>query len=61
MIYPIGVGVDYFIFTRKRLSEISSNFAYVFIVLLINYSQSVNWIEIIVRDIFAFFFFLLPK
>ena len=37
-----GVGVDHFIFTRKRLGGISSNFAYAFIVLLISYCQSVN-------------------
>ena len=51
----VGVGVNHFIFTRKRLGGISSNFAYAFIVLLINYSQSVSWIEILVWDIFAFF------
>ena len=34
----VGVGVDHFIFTRKLLGEISSNFAHAFIVLLINYS-----------------------
>ena len=51
----VGVGVNHFIFTRKRLGGISSNFAYAFIVLLINYSLNVNWIEILVWDIFAFF------
>ena len=33
-----GVGADHFVFTRKRLDGISSNFAYAFIALLINYS-----------------------
>ena len=57
VVVVVGVGVGHFIFTRKRLRGISSNFAYVFIVLLINYSQSVNWIEILVWDIFGFFAF----
>ena len=52
----VGIRVENFIFTRKRLSGIISNFAYVLIVLLINYFQSVNWIEILVTDIFAFLF-----
>ena len=47
----VGVGVDHFIFTRKRLGGSSSNFAYTFIVSLINYSQGVNWIEILVLGI----------
>ena len=51
----VGVGVDHIIFTRKRLDVIYSNFAYAFIALPLNYSQSVNWIKILVWDIFAFF------
>ena len=51
----VGIGADDFIFTRKRLGRISSNFAYSFILLLINYSQRLNWIEILLWDIFAFF------
>ena len=42
IVVVVGVGVNHFIFTQKRLGGISSIFAYVFIVLLINYSQSVN-------------------
>ena len=51
----VGVGVDHSILTQKRLHEIISNFAYAFAALLINYSQSVNLIEILVWDIFSFF------
>ena len=35
----VGVGVNLFNFTRKRLGVFSSNCAYTFIVLLINYSK----------------------
>ena len=49
-----GVWVDHSIFTRKRLGGISSNFACAFIALLINHYQSVNWVAILVWDIFAF-------
>ena len=51
----VRAGVDNFIFTRKRLCGIGSNFVYAFIVLLINYIQSMNWIDVLVRDIFEFF------
>ena len=37
------------------LGGISFNFADTFIELLINYSQIMNWIDILVCDIFAFF------
>ena len=42
VVVVVWVGVNHFIFTRKRLGGISSYFAYTFIVLLINFSQSVN-------------------
>ena len=42
-----GIG-GHFLFTRKRLGGICSNYAYAFIVLLINNFPIVSWIEILV-------------
>ena len=44
-----------FNFSQERLGIIHCNFADMFSMLLLNYSQSLNTFEILVWDIFAFF------